>query len=63
MVTIGNDVIPVMFEGAFGCFRIVAQEIFSIPPRSERVVKGKLCTQNAMNVPGEGIVEPSCYFD
>jgi predicted aspartyl protease len=55
-LTIGNDVIPVMFEGVLGCFRIVAQETFSIPPRSERVVQGKLCTQDGVDIQKEGIV-------
>lgn len=57
-LTFDDVEIPILFEGTLGCFRIVAQETFSIPPRSERVVPGKLCTQEGRDVPKEGIVEP-----
>lgn len=39
-----DERIPVLYEGKFGCVRVVAKETVSIPPRSELIVPGKVCT-------------------
>jgi predicted aspartyl protease len=55
-LTIDDEVLPLMFEGALGCFRITAQETFTFPDRKERVGPGKLGTRDEMDVPKEEIV-------
>jgi predicted aspartyl protease len=56
-LTINGEVVPIMFEGALGCFRITAREKCTFPHRKERVGPGKLSTQDRVDVPKEGIVE------
>jgi hypothetical protein len=56
-LTIDDEVVPLMFEGALGCFRITAQETFTFPNRRERVGPGKLCTQDGVDVLKEGMVD------
>lgn len=48
---------PVLYEGKFGCFRVVAKETVSIPPRSELIVPGMVCTLDDRKLQSEGIVE------
>lgn len=52
-----DERIPVLYEGKFGCFRVVAKETVSIPPRSELIVPGKVCTLDDRQLQSEGIVE------
>jgi hypothetical protein len=56
-LTIDDVVLPVMFEGALGCFRITAQEKCTFPHRRELVGPGELSTQDRVDAPKEGIVE------
>lgn len=52
-----DERIPVLYEGKFGCFRVVAKETVSIPPRSELIVPGKMCTLDDRKLQSECIVE------
>jgi hypothetical protein len=56
-LTIDDEVVPLMFEGALGCFRIAAQETFTFPNCREQVGLGKLCKEDGVDVPKEGIVD------
>jgi hypothetical protein len=56
-LTLQDEDIPITYEGKFGCFRVVAQETFSIPPRSELVVPGRICIENSNQLPSPGIIE------
>ena len=51
-------------EGRLGCYRVVASESFTIPPRSEVVAYCEMCVQpgNIFSGGGLGIVEPRDHF-
>ena len=55
---IGRQMVPMQQEGWFGCYKIALGETINIPPRTEIIVNGTICTPDGMSRPtGFGIVE------
>lgn len=46
ILSFNDDRIPMVWEGKFGCFRVVAMDKDNGPPRSELIASEKICTLN-----------------
>ncbi|KAK3089469.1 hypothetical protein FSP39_003867, partial [Pinctada imbricata] len=56
--------VPLVFQGPLGCYRIVASETVTIPPKSELLFRGKaigLPEKNSFDQ-GFGLIEPTTKF-
>ncbi|KAK3102810.1 hypothetical protein FSP39_014067 [Pinctada imbricata] len=63
-LTLQGIEIPLVFQGPVGCFRIVANETVTIPPRSELVFQGRTVnlSEDDISKYDLGLIEPSAKF-
>ena len=56
-------VVPLQFLGSFGCFRVISTDTTSIPPQSEVLIKGKVCTKDSLQLQlQDSLLEPNESF-
>ena len=55
--------VPLEFLGSFGCFRVISTDTTSIPPQSEVLIKGKVCTKDNLQLQlQDSLLEPNESF-
>ena len=55
--------VPLEFLGSFGCFRVISTDTTSIPPQSEVLIKGKVCTKDSLQLQlQDSLLEPNESF-
>ena len=55
--------VPLEFLGSFGCFRVISTDTTSIPPQSEVLIKGKVCTTDSLQLQRQdSLLEPNESF-
>lgn len=57
ILSFNDDRIPMVWEGKFGCFRVVAMDKDNGPPRSELIASEKICTMNKGQLHSQGTAQ------